>query len=327
MFSSILKIIPKLDAAALKKMEQVLQSRFTKLAKGFGKGLTSAIKGGGIAAIGLSLIDKILNPLKEIQDAIDKTLKSSDEITTNAKQFNTTSGKLAKLITLGQSTGLDQDSLFMLINKFQNAVASAAADPKEPSSVRAFIGKTDSAEAFFEFMQSLQKLPKNAQLLAQQNVFGEKQILKMADFLQTDFKKQYNQKLKLNQRPTETLTKNIDSLAAKNDLAEELAAVRNLDNFAGKNKVIRTDMLYARDKSERLDLRREDQNIANYKNLASISDTSTKIFIKIEEMLNLLGGLVAKYTGVVDQGLGLMSVKSFTNIMSHLFSRGGKKDK
>src|SRR5690606_31986576 len=121
--SEILKIIPKIDAKDLKAMENTLSARFKKIAKGFGKGLASVIKGGGIAGIGLALIDKVLNPLKEVQDAIERTLKANDDVATNAKQFETTAGKLSKLIALGQATGLESEDLYKLISKFQGSVA------------------------------------------------------------------------------------------------------------------------------------------------------------------------------------------------------------
>src|SRR5687767_8200002 len=107
MFSEILKIIPQLDSGDLAKLESSLSGRFTRIAKKFGKGLGSILTGGGIAGLALGLIDKLLNPLKDVQEAIDRSLKDSDDLVTNAKQFDTTAGKLAKLVALGKSTGLE----------------------------------------------------------------------------------------------------------------------------------------------------------------------------------------------------------------------------
>jgi hypothetical protein len=291
MFSEILKIIPKMDEKDLKKMQNELQGRFTKIAKGFGKGLASVIKGGGIAGIGLALIDKVLNPLKDVQEAIDKTLKSSDDVTTNAKQFDTTSGRLLKLIALGKSAGLDQDNLFVLMTKFQTAVAEAKANPNQPSSVKNFTDEKDTAVAFFDFIQALQKMDKNQQLLVQQSVFGEKQILKMADFIQTDFPKAVEE-LGLNKITADSLTKSNDKLAGLNDQQDTLTAKRELGDVITKGNTITEAMIRARDAQEKLGLEKENKRIQSYENLAALSMTAERITGLVEQGVGLLGQLI-----------------------------------
>lgn len=300
MFSSILKVIPKLDDSALKAMERQLSSRFAKVAKGFGKGLASVIKGGGIAGIGLALIDKVLNPLKETQEAIDRMLKSSDDIATNAGQFNTSTGKLFKLIQLGKATGLDQDNLFTLINKFQNSVAEAKADPNKPSAVKNFTGQTDAAVGFFEFIQSLKQMPKDQQLLVQQQVFGEKQILRMADFLQADFPKLIKE-TGLDKLTAEKLGNSIDSMGKLNDLADVLAVRRENTDVVSKGRLITEGMVRSRDTSERIALQRENERIASYQNLATLSQTADKISGLVEQGVALLGGFITKLLPAVDR--------------------------
>jgi len=310
-FKEILKIIPKLDDKDLAAMERALQSRFTRIAKNFGKGVMNVFKGGGIAGVALAFIDKLLNPLKETQEAIERTLKSSDDIATNATQFNTTAGRLFKLVSLAKATGLDQDNLFQLINKFQNAVAEAKADPTKPSSVKNFVQREvvdpktgekriengDTAEAFFEFIQSLQKMDRNQQLLVQQQVFGEKQVLKMADFLQSMSGDALSKILKttgLDKVTSAKLTTSIDKLAGLNDLQDALEAGRGVRDIQNKAAVINEGMIRARDKSERVALERENARIQSYENLAKISTTVDKIFGLVEQGISILGGLITK---------------------------------
>jgi hypothetical protein len=50
MFSEILKIIPKLDSKDLANMERTLGIRFARVAKKFGGGIMSVLKGGGYSA-------------------------------------------------------------------------------------------------------------------------------------------------------------------------------------------------------------------------------------------------------------------------------------
>jgi hypothetical protein len=167
MFSDVLKITPKIEPNDLAAMERSLSTRFTKIAKKFGGGLMDVLKGGGLIGIATTLLDKILNPLKEIQATIEKTLKTGDDLATYSKQFSTSPGKLARLQAFGQATGFDSEGVRMLLGKFQGAVATAAANPTQPSAVRQFIGKKDTAESFFEFIQSMQKMTEVQKSLVQ----------------------------------------------------------------------------------------------------------------------------------------------------------------
>lgn len=323
MFSYILKILPQLDQASLKKMEATLAGRFQKLAKGFGKGLANALKGGGIAGIALGLVDKLLNPIKEVQEAIDRMLTSSDDIATNAQQFNTSTGRLYKLVQLGKSTGLDQDNLFQLITKFQTAVAEAKADPSQPSAVRNFTNQPDTVQGFFEFIQALQQMEKNQQVLVQQQVFGEKQILRMADFLQTDFGKQV-EALGYDKISSEKIAQSIDKLGALNDLQDVLKARRETDDLFAKSRSINEGTIRARDKSERLALEKENQQIASYENLAAISDTVTKIMGLVQTGLDLLGGTIKTVTPILNNLVKQVQTLANSPLVRGIFGGKGK---
>lgn len=292
MFSEILKIIPKLDEKDLRKMEQQLSSRLKKIAKGFGQGLTNVLKAGGIAGLAIGLIDKILNPLKEVQEAIDRMLGSSDDLATNAKQFNTSTGKLFKLSQLAQATGLDQEQLFMLLTKYQTAVAEAQANPNDPSAVKNYVGQQDTVEGFFQFIQALQRMDKNQQVLVQQQVFGEKQILKMADFLQQDFG-QLMKATGLDKINSARLGAPIDKMGNLKDLADVLAVRRNVQDTMVKGSIINEGMIRARDKAERVALERENQKIKSYESIASISEAVDGIMKLIEGGIAMIGDLIA----------------------------------
>lgn len=298
MFTEILKIIPQIASGDLSRMEALLNARFVRIAKKFGGGLMSVMKGGGVAGAALALIDKILNPLKETQEAIDRTLSKADDLVTAAGQFNTTAGKLAKLQAFGKATGLDADSLSMLITKFQTAVADAKADPTKKSAVSNFTKNTDTAESFFQFIQSLQKMDKNQQVRVQSEVFGEKQILKMSDFLQTDFNK-------LNAYFSKFEAGKLDAAAGKlgnlKDLDDTLAAVRDLEDMQKKSAVINKGMVLSKDNAERLQLERENMRIKSYEDLRKITGAVDQIMIMIEQGLAMLGKLIGVLTPMVGQ--------------------------
>lgn len=330
MFKEILQIIPKLSNSDLSSMERTLSSRFGNIAKKFGKGLLATLTGGGIAGAAIGIVDKLLNPLKETQDAIDRTLKQGDDIVTNAKQFGTTAGKLFRLQQLAKSTGLDEGSLDVLLTKFQGAIAEAVADPKKQTSVRKFvidqktlreqaqaqrdkenqpgfigpksdpnaplkIAEQDIAETFFEFIQSLQKLPKEQQVLVQQEVFGEKQILKMADFLQTDFEKQ----TKLVGGPSaEKLTPALEKTANLNDLKDALEARRNLDQTLERSQSLTAEMVKKQDERAKIDFEKEQRQIQSYDNLDALAQTSARIEGIAQTALASFSGMIVKLTNI-----------------------------
>lgn len=307
MLTDILKIIPKMDSSDLKKLEDQLQSRFTKISKKFGKGLMDVLKGGGIAGLALGLIDKLLNPLKAVQESIDRTLKTSDDLATQANQFNTSSGKLFKLVQIGKSAGLDQEGLFTLITKFQTAVAQAKADPNDQSvsAVRNFTNEKDTVANFFNFIQQLQKMDRNSQLLVQQQIFGEKQIGKMSEFLNLDFAKQFRA-TGLDRQSSETFTKAIDKMAKLSDLADILKVKNENKDIIDKSRVINESMIKQRAKSDALALEKENLQIKSYNDLAAISDTVSKIMLIVEQGVGLIGKLINMITPFINQATDFM---------------------
>jgi hypothetical protein len=308
MYKEILYLTPQVSPGDLNKMEKTLGNRFTNIAKKFGKGLGASLLGGGVAGVALGFIDKILNPLKDVQEAIDKTLKQGDDVVTNAKQFGTTAGKLFKLQGLAKSTGLDAGSLDILITKFQGAVAEAAQDPKKDTSVRKYVGQTDSADAFFNFIQALQKMDKTQQLLVQTEVFGEKQILKMADFLQTDFASQT--KL-IGAKSADSYTPSIEKMGALNDLKDALAVKGEMIDFVNKSKIINSGMVTTAQNTINLNKTRENQQIAAYQSLATITDTTTKMLTFLEQGYKLLPVVIQKIESVSNSVTE--AVKKLTN--------------
>lgn len=280
MFSAILKILPRLDAKDLDKMQKALQSRFTKIAKGFGKGLMNVITGGGIVGLGLMLTNKLLNPLKETQEAIDRLLASSSDTKSLAEHFGTTTGNLVKLHSLGAATGLDTDSLNTLIQKYQTAVAEAKADPKKDTAVRNFTGYQDTVTGFFDFIQGLQKMSKDDQILVQKQVFGDKAILKLADFLQQDFGKLLT---RIGGPTTGQLGAATDKMAFIKGASDILEARRNLQDIMNKSNKMNLEMAFTKDESERIRLGRENRRIGQYQMLSGVQNSVDKLTALLED--------------------------------------------
>lgn len=302
MFSEILKIIPKLDANDLNKMEKQLSGRFTKIAKGFGKGLSGILKGGAILGIATTLIDKLLNPLKEVQEAIEKSLAASDDIVTNARQFGTTPANLARLNAFAGASGLGTDNLNLLLTKFQATVAEAVADPTKQTAVRQFTGDKDTAKSFFEFIQALQKMDKNQQILVQQEVFGEKQILKMSDFLNTDFTAFAK---RISKFSNAELDKSLNKQGDLNDYKDELTSARALGDIITKGRLINKGTVNSMELSKAKDLELENQRIANFQNINSMNETMKEMSKNLEKLVQTI---FTELPIIMDAAKGLLSL-------------------
>lgn len=316
MFKEILQITPKVSPGDLNNMERSLQGRFTRIAKKFGSGLVSSLKGGGIAGAALGFIDKLLNPLKETQDAMEKMLKQSDDLVANAKQFGTTEGALARLQAIAGSTGLDSDTLNMLLIKFQTAVAEAAADPKKQTSVRNFAGEKDMAQGFFRFIQSLQKMPDpNKRSLVQQEIFGEKLIGRMADFVGSDFAEVV---AKLGGPSAEQLTPSIRKLGDLNDTQDTNRARNNLTDLINKGKLINEEMIAGIDRREKFELQSQNINLKNFENLTKIANLSDQMMFMLSQIPAALVTLTQKIASIDTSIKAIQSSRPMKGIMKFL---------
>lgn len=301
MFKEVLRVQPELTSSDLNKMEAALGSRFNRIAKRFGGGLLSVLKGGGILGAVSLIADKLLNPLKEVQEAIDKSLQTADGLQDQAERFNTTAGELAKLQAFGKSKGLGAEAVNDLIGKFQVAVAEATADPTKNLSVKNFVGNKDTGQAFLTFLEGLSRLAKtdpNEAIRVQQEVFGEKQIGKSANFLRADFE---TLNKKFDQFDTKNLNENIDKLAKLEEVRNQGDALRGLRDIETKSGLITEDVVNSLEKQKDIALERENAKLAQSEGLIKLQTTADGLISVIESKgLPLIGQLIGKIEGVVD---------------------------
>lgn len=283
MFTDILRIKPQLDDKDLNAMDKKLSQRFSKIAKGFGKGLKLAA---GLA-LGASVLDKLINPLQDVKAAIDRTLGKADDIVTNAGQFNTTTRNMVKLRALADVNGLGPEQLDTLLTKFQGAVAQFRANPKDESvsSVANFAGEKDIAVGFFNFITSLQKMNKDQQVLVQQQVFGEKQILKMAEFLQANFEESAKTLQKVD---FDKVAKSAEKLAGLEQIDRNNKVIRGLNDIVDKSNVINKGTIANVNKSEVNALMRENGQIARSAAAFSAEENIAKLSENVEKLGNQL---------------------------------------
>lgn len=302
MLTEILKIQARLDELEANQLENKLNSRFSRIAKGFGRGLKIA----AVASLGAAVLDKLINPLQEVKAAIERTLGKADDVVTNAKQFNTTTENLLKVRSLGNVRGLSNESVDMLLTKFQGAVAQASLNPNDPSnsSVRNYVGQKDTAAAFYHFITELQKLDKNQQVLVQQQVFGEKQVLKMAEFLQdTGFKESADSLKKVDFGKAAAAAESLAHLADKNEANK---TVRELLDLGGKAKVIGAGTVQNLNKSEINNLNRENNRIGRSDQAFSAEERMAAIQDNLEKLSNELLTKIPILFDTMDVMVGLL---------------------
>ncbi len=285
MFSEILHIQPKLDSGDLSRMEKSLSSRFGNIAKKFGKGLLAAVTGGGVTAVALGVLNKILNPLKEVQDAIDGLLQRSSDIETYAKHFGTSTGNLFKLEQLGKAKSLTADDLHLLMEKFQEKVIETKADPSKASSVRNFMGSPDMAENFYGFMNAQRKLTPDQQRYVQNDVFGGKLQLRMAEFAQADLPALASQ---LHLKNSNIYSDKIGKAGAVAEFDKILETRRDARGFENQIDKINLNMPLRKDVIETQQIDKQTFSLRKYNNLARAQAKADQLSIKIEEGLTVV---------------------------------------
>lgn len=297
MFKEVLRVQPEIEGSDLSKMENALQGRFNRIAKKFGGGLLSVLKGASLLGAVSFIADKLLNPLKEVQEAIDRSLHTADDIQDQAERFNTTAGELAKLQAFGKSKGLQAEEVNNLLGKFQTAVAEATADPTKNHSVKNFVGNKDTGQAFLTFIQNLSQLAKNnpnEAIRVQQEVFGEKQIGKSANFLQSDFDA-LNKKFETLGLTTEALNAAVKKGADLNQIVQSGAATRGLQDIVTKSGLITEDTINSLEKQKDIALERENAKLAQAEGLIKLQTTADGFIALIESKgLPLIGNLISK---------------------------------
>lgn len=320
MISTILKIIPNLDTTQLQKMEASLNSRFNKVAKRFGRGLMGVLKGGGLLGAGLALINKLLNPLKEVQESIERTISRADDVVTYAQNFGTTAGRLFKLETYARATGLNREDLYMLLGRYQGAVADARTS-ETPHLLDQFKNTEDMAESFFSFIQSLQKADRTTQIKAQEQIFGERQMLRAAEFLNTDFN---DLSRKLGPLDAAAMDRSLNRGANLSDLNDRLTSIREWNEMRTRPNIISEGVIRGMDQRERLLMDQENRRIVNFQNIQNLSNGVTKIMTLLEDGFQKVGAFVPRIEGIITKVSDFIDRALQSNWFKGIF-RWGKK--
>lgn len=163
MFSTILKIIPIIDPARAKAIEQTLSKRFGQVARTFGNSLKAVMKA-SFLGLSLGMLNKLLNPLNETADKIKELIKGGDDVGELSQKYGTTPGALAQAEAVGQSVGLGPERFREMLSKFSESLDKAkielddkfATRSESTRAVQEFVGRGDKLTAFLDFLTKLQ---------------------------------------------------------------------------------------------------------------------------------------------------------------------------
>lgn len=326
-FTEILLIKPKLDSGEAQKMESDLNGRFSRVATKFGKGLFKAMLGGGVIAGALTAINRLLNPLEEVEARIKSLLEQSDTVSESAEKFGTSAGKFFKLQQLAHVAGLDDAGLKDLLTKFQAAQELARKEQADPSqgvhrstqALGSFAQETDVADALIRVFDKIQGKDKATQIEIQRAVFGDKLTGSARKFSQLDFN---GESKKLGIQDSGQLDAAFKKTGAISDLSKGLQAQRSIQAFTEGSQNMSPEMVKAVDEIEKAKITREAQQ------LGAIQDLS-KAAVTIEA----IKGLVDKGLGQIEKLLGLLapiapvltSISQGRGIRIGGFNIGGKK--
>lgn len=319
MFSEILNIKPVLDPAQSKKMEESLSKRFRRVARKFGKGLEGALKG-TILGISLGLLQKLLNPIQELEDRIKALLGESADISDLADKYGASPGEVRELQDTAQALRVKPEELVGMLDSFAKSVQSAQEEldnlkPGEvlsetSNNVRQFVGRENMIEAFSNFLVSLNKVGQGPGYARKLPGGGTKQLTGLQARQEVE-RNVFGDKLSGPQRKLlENITKvdlgknypgidQVDAAARKGTaLADQQAlseTVRNTQSFVNGVGNTSSQAITAMETLARQSQQELDSRLKSYASQAKTAET-------IGEIMLVLKDLVAKIT----EGLSLI---------------------
>ena len=282
LFNEILRLRPQLDRGQLNNMQRQLNTRFGNVAKKFGSGLKTAFMGfakGALIAGAVTAITRLLNPIREVDDAISNILDKADNIATRARQFGVEAGKYFKISQLAEASDLQQAQLDQMISRFQVELERSRETGK--GALAGFTGESDVISAFYRFMQAAQRLSEDERAKLYSDIFGERPSGRAAEFLMQDFQR-LQKDLRL--RPFTEYTSEINRLAALQDREAIYRTIRERDErFFGVGGQITHDMLRQRDVAERQEIRQTDLQAQLYEQFQKLNAATKEVTFSVQQ--------------------------------------------
>ena len=185
--SYIINVKPTISNSDGRKMENDLNKRFARVASKFGGALRTVgsklkgmIAGGVVAGIGAIMA----NPIDNLNQSIDETLRKYDDISSRAKQLGVSSGQLYQATAIAKSAGIEEDDFRSILTAY--AVKLGEARKGDDLMLAEFAGEKNIISGFFQFLKSLQELEPSERMYYASKIIGEDDSAKLAELINTD---------------------------------------------------------------------------------------------------------------------------------------------
>lgn len=324
MWREVLRIFPRLDAAATRIMENTLNRRFANVARRFGQGLQKVVRFTALGA-GLAIVTRLLNPLQAMEERIRNMLGQAEDLNELADRFNTTPGQLRRLQAIGEALGVRPERLNELMSRYAEAIENARLELTDPNAqksnatriLKEFVDEKDLAEGFFKFLQSLRAQGESSGIETRQRtereIFGSVQHGAARRLIEADFASEFDRA-------------GIPTAGRLNQAIEKMAALAELDNRrrAGReaNELISTagrmneKMIEDIARAEQRRIERENQQLESFKDLKRASEGIDEIIAMFTELMKLL----TRGVGMLGE---LVPVIKNSRLIRGIFGTGG----
>jgi hypothetical protein len=308
-----IQIQPQIGASDAQKMESDLNRRFANVAKKFGTHLKNTVKTSlktaaiatGAAGAGLVASAVFGNPIEKINEDLNKTVMTADELATRADQLGINLAKFAEFGTIAQSMQIDP---VLALQQFQTALQDSAdflaGDETKKDYLINFLKDGDLLDSFYAYMREMRKLGGKERGREMSKIFGDRLQSRIAELAQVD----------LGQRRKEIYSKGItpeiygsavSQLAEKEDLQSKLKAKRDIDELIQKNRAITTGTIKAQDQYLRSKLGRETQQLSQYEIFAKQAVLQEKMLGRLDEikaeLVQTLFPIIEKMVDLIDR--------------------------
>lgn len=308
----ILNVKPTISNSDGRKMENDLNKRFSRVAQKFGGALRTVgsklrgmIAGGAVAGVTAMMA----NPLDNLNQSLDETLRNYDDIASRAKQLGVSSGQLYQATAIAQSAGIQPDDFRSILTAY--AVKRGEAVKGDDMMLQEFIGQEDTITSFFQFLKSLQGLDPESRMYYASKVIGENDSAKLAELINTDFVQR--QKEIFQGTSPEQTTRAIEKLANVEGQQAVLRSRMSLNDLLVKSQTITNETIRLQSEVAKKQMDLENTQLQNYQAFARIQ-------IATEESKVILADMQQKLAPAVEKGVNLLE-KSYDWLKNSKFGK------
>ena len=294
----ILNVKPTISNSDGRKMENDLNKRFSRVAQKFGGALRTVgsklrgmIAGGAVAGVTAMMA----NPLDNLNQSLDETLRNYDDIASRAKQLGVSSGQLYQATAIAQSAGIQPDDFRSILTAY--AVKRGEAVKGDDMMLQEFIGQEDTITSFFQFLKSLQGLDPESRMYYASKVIGEDDSAKLAELINTDFVQR--QKEIFQGTSPEQTTRAIEKLANVEGQQAVLRSRMTLSDLLAKSQTITNETVRVQTEVAKKQLDLENTQLKSYEAFA-------KIQMATEETKLILADMQAKIAPALERGVSIL---------------------